>query len=123
MNGFANALLPLTSSLGTVPLWHWRYLMSHLIAIAVAGFLLWLAVNRLEWFRFTRQKYSQSQAALFAELCHAHKLSRADRTLLALVAQTKGPGQVCCVFVDEQVILQFAQNNPGDAESCLDLCR
>lgn len=97
--------------------------MSHLIAIAVAGFLLWLAVNRLEWYRLAQRQYSQSQESLFVELCHAHRLSRADRTLLSSIAQTKGPNKFCRVFVDERVIQEFAQNNPGDAESSLDLCR
>ena len=97
--------------------------MSHVIAIAVAGFLLWLAVNRLEWFRYSQKLYSQSQEALFAELCHTHSLSRADRALLSLIAQTKGPNQVCLVFVDSRVIQQYAQNNPSETETCLNLCR
>jgi len=97
--------------------------MYQIIAIAVAGFLLWLVVNRLDWLKSTRKQYSQSQDALFAELCHAHRLSRADRTLLGLIAQTTGPNKFCSVFVDSRVIETFAQKNPGDAEGCLDLCR
>ena len=57
--------------------------MSHLVAISIAGLLLWLAVNRIEWLRLARQQYSQTQQALFTELCQAHDLSRTDRTLLS----------------------------------------
>ncbi len=117
MNGVASLHLSLLGS-GS---WHWRDVMSHLVAVTIAGFLLWLAANRLEWFRLARKQYSQSQDSLFAELCQAHNLSRSDRTLLALVAQTRGPQKNCCVFVDPRVIQEYAQNNPADAENCLDL--
>lgn len=121
MNGIVNVCLPLAS--GFLPDWDWRSLMSHLVAIAIAGFLLWLAVNRLEWFRFARRQYSQTQEALFAELCQAHDLSRSERTLLSLIAQTVGADKCCCVFVDPRVIEQFARNNSADAEESLDLYR
>lgn len=97
--------------------------MFQLIAIAVAGLLLWLVVNRLDWLRSSRRQYSQSQEALFAELCQAHRLSRSDRALLWLIGAAKGTNRVCCVFVDPRVIQQFAQNNPADAGDCLELCR
>jgi hypothetical protein len=116
----ARVCLPLAASLGFVSDWDGRTLMSHLVAIAVAGFLLWLAANRLEWLRLSRRQYSQSQEALFAELCQAHDLSRTDRRLLS---QTIGDNGSCSVFVDPRVIQQFAQNNPADAQHCLDLCR
>ena|SRR5436190_1910169 len=97
--------------------------MTHLIAISIGGFVLWLAANRFEWFRSSRQQYSQTQAALFAELCRAHALSRSDRTLLALIAQTIGGNRCCGVFVDPRVIRQFAENNPDESGNCLDLSR
>lgn len=97
--------------------------MIHLVAIAVAGFLLWLALNRLEWLRVSRRQYSQTQQALFAELCQAHELSRTDRTLLSLISETAGANRYCLVFVDPQVIQQFAQNNPADGGDCLELLR
>ena len=123
IDGIDDFCLPLASSLAFVPDWDWRSLMSHLVAIAVAGILLWLAANRLEWFRLFQREYSQSQEALFAELCQAHDLSRADRALLSTIAQTSGTNRACCVFVDPTVIQQFAQNNPADASNCLDLCQ
>ena len=97
--------------------------MFHLVVIAVAGLLLWLAINRVEWLQLARQQYSQTQQALFAELCQAHDLSRTDRTLLSQISQTTGVIPCCRVFIDPQVIQQFAQNNPADAENCLDLVR
>jgi hypothetical protein len=123
MTATAKVLFPPATCLGFTPAWQWSDLMPHLIAIAVAGFLLWLAVNRLEWFRLSRRQYSQTQEALFAELCQAHALSRSDRTLLSLIAQTLGVHRPCGVFVDPRVIQQFAQNNPADAEGCADLVR
>jgi hypothetical protein len=121
--GIAKVCLPLAGSLGFVSDWDGRTLLSHLVAIAVAGFLLWLAANRLEWFRLSRRQYSQSQEALFAELCQAHDLSRTERRLLSLISQTIGDNGSCSAFVDPRVIQQFAQNNPADAQNCLDLCR
>jgi hypothetical protein len=115
--------LPLANSLAFVPDWDGKALMSHLVAIGVAGILLWLAANRMEWFRLSRRQYTQSQEALFTELCQAHDLSRADRALLSMVAQTVEAGRTCCVFVDPKVIQQFAQNHPADASNCLDLCQ
>ena len=123
MSGIDRFCLPLASSLGLIFDWDGRTLLSHLIAIAVAGILLWMAANRLEWFRIFQRQYSQSQEALFAELCQTHELSRADRTLLSTIAQAGGGNQLCCVFVDPSVIQQFAQNNPADASNCQDLCQ
>ena len=97
--------------------------MFHLVVIAVAGFVLWLAVNRVAWLRLSRQQYSQSPQALFAELCQAHELSRSNRLLLSQISQTNGVNPCCRVFIDPQVIQQFAQNNPADADDCLDLVR
>jgi hypothetical protein len=95
--------------------------MFHLVVVAAAGLLLWLAVNRAEWFRQSRQQYSQTQQALFTELCQTHDLSRSDRTLLSLISQSTAVNQSCRVFVDPQVIQQFAQNHPEDSEQCLNL--
>jgi hypothetical protein len=117
--GIAEVCLPLASSL--LPDWDWRSLMSHLVAIAIAAFLLWLAANRLEWFRFARRQYSQTQEALFAELCHAHDLSRTERMLLSLIGQSIGADRCCWVFVDPRIVQQFARNNPADADGCLEL--
>ena len=97
--------------------------MFHLAIVAVAGLMLWLAFNRVEWLRLARQRYSQSPQALFAELCHAHELSRSDRLLLSQISQTPGVNPCCRVFIDPQVIRQFAQNNPAVAADCFELVR
>lgn len=121
--GIGKVFQPLATSLGIVPDWDWRALMFHLAVVAVAGLLLWLAVNRIEWLRLTRQHHLQTQHALFAELCQAHDLSRTDRMLLSQISQTTGANPPCRVFIDPQIIEQFAQNNPAEAEICLDLVR
>lgn len=123
MTGIANVCLPRASIFGMATNWDGRSVMSHLAAIAVAGLLLWLAVNRLEWLRLKGRQYSQTQEALFAELCQAHDLSRTDRALLSLISQSIDASRPCCVFLDPRIIQQFAQNNPADAENSLDLFR
>jgi hypothetical protein len=95
----------------------------HTSVVAAAGFLLWLGVTTVGRMRESRSRYGRSPEALFLDLCRAHRLSRIDRQMLTVVAQTL-PGEQCCrVFIDAQVLQHFAREHPADAEGCMDLVR
>lgn len=95
----------------------------HLTVIAVAGGLVWLAVSQILRLRSSWQRQAQSPAALFTELCQAHELTRPHRRLLADVAETMPAADCCRVFIDADVLQQFARANPDDAEDCRWLSR
>ena len=122
-NGIASIELPRVIGLGIFPDWDWRFHVFNLVVVAAAGLLLWLAVNRVEWLRHSRQKYQQTEQALFGELCQTHELSRTDRNLLALICESSGGNSICRIFVDPQVIQQFAQSHPAENENCQHLAR
>jgi hypothetical protein len=119
----STVFLPLASSRSYPMYWDVRSVMTQLGVIAVAGFLLWLTINRVGWLFMARQRFGQTHQALFGELCQAYALKRADRTLLTQISRALPPNQCCRVFIEVQIIRQFAQTNPADAEDCFELVR
>ena len=98
--------------------WDAKSIAFHLTVITVAGGLAWLAVSQVTRLRTNWQRQAQSPSALFVELCQAHELTRSDRRLLAVVSETVAPSQCCRVFIDADILQQFARANPADAEDC-----
>jgi hypothetical protein len=98
--------------------WDASTIAIHLTVMAVAGGLVWLAVSQILRLRSSWQRQAQSPVALFGELCRAHELTRPDRRLLADVAETVAASECCRVFIDAQILQQFARANPDDAEDC-----
>lgn len=103
--------------------WEMPPIVFHLTVITIAGGLAWLAVSQITRLRSNWQRQGQSPAALFAELCQAHGLTRHDRGLLAEASQTMAPAECCRVFIDSGILHSFARSNPGEAEECRTLMR
>lgn len=98
--------------------WEQSVGLFHVTVIVTAGLLLWLAVTGVERLRFRRSAYNQTPQALFGELCRAHGLSRSQRRLLGAISRQTTRGECCRVFLDRQVIEQFAESHPIEAEQC-----
>lgn len=123
MTAISTVFLPLLSYRNYPTYWDTKSVMTHLCVIAIAGLLLWLAINRVGWLLTNRQRFRQTHQALFADLCRAHALTRPGRALLTQISQTLPVNQCCRVFIDARIIQQYAETNPADAEVCSELAR
>ena len=119
----STVLFPLASYRSYPMYWDMKSVMTHLGVVAVAGLLLWLAINRGGWLLANRRRYKQTHEGLFADLCRAHNLSRAGRAVLMQISQSLPGNQCCRVFIDAQIIRQYAQTNPADAAVCRELAQ
>jgi hypothetical protein len=98
--------------------WDSGELLFHAAIVAAAIVLLWVGVTWGERWRIRRRLGARTPRALFHELCQAHELTRADRQLLATIAQPRSSEKCCQVFIDRRVIDEFTLSHPGDADEC-----
>ena len=95
----------------------------HLAVIGSALALLWLGIVLAERWRGFWLLKSQSPRALFRELCRAHALSRSQRQLLREISQQFPLEQCCQVFVDPQLLEDYARAQADHAEGTRKLRR
>lgn len=103
--------------------WDAKSIAFHLTVVSVAVVLVWLAITQITRLRTSWARHAQSPAALFAELCQVHKLTRSDRRLLAIASEAVPQAECCRVFIEPTVLQQFSRENPDEADNCRALLR
>lgn len=92
-----------------------------LVAIAIAVGVLGLAI--VERIRAWRSQAAPTPESLFNQLCDAHELTRAERTLLSEAAATLPPGSECRVFFDPLCLERHAPPDGPDGETARQLAK
>jgi hypothetical protein len=81
------------------------------VVLAIVGFYLW---NQSRKSRDGRDK-DASPEDILAELCKAHELTRAEQSLIALLARNAHLAQPASVFVDPWPLVEAAEAADPDA--------
>jgi hypothetical protein len=118
MTSTGRALEPLVAAGDSLFDWNSGEFLFHAAMVAVAIVVLWAGVALGERWRTRRRLNARTPRALFRELCQAHELTRADRQLLATIAQPSASEQCCRVFIDRNVVDEFARARPAEADEC-----
>jgi hypothetical protein len=93
-----------------LPELRWEYLAP--AAIAALGLALVLYDRLRTW----RQSIPPTPRNLFQELCAAHGLSRSERRVMEVVAETLPQGAKCRAFVDPRPLDHLAASGGPDGE-------
>ncbi len=86
-----------------------------LVAVFVAIPVLWGALTYWDKYRKRHAPSGNNPKSLFLELCRAHTLSRADRSLLLKAAETRRLKQPAMVFIDPAILRELAAARSADA--------
>jgi hypothetical protein len=81
------------------------------VVLAIVGFYLW---NQSRKSRDGRDKEASPEDIL-AELCKVHELTRAEQSLITLLARNTHLAQPACIFVDPWPLEQAAEAADPDA--------
>jgi hypothetical protein len=95
---------------------HW-YLVCAIAGIAV----FWVALHYWNRYRDKLVLPGRRLPPLFLELCEAHQLSRAERTLLLKAVESSRLTHAAAVFVDERILRRLIDAGGADGPPCAEL--
>ena len=96
--------------------------MIYVAAIMTIG-LLWAAYSWMERSKKPIRQVAHNPHSLFLELCQAHRLVRAERTLLQQAMEKSPPSERCQVFIDPRILGRLSIANTIEADSYAKLSR
>lgn len=94
-----------------------------ILTIFVAIPLLWVALACWDKWRKKLIRNGDSPKTLFLELCLAHKLNRAERSLLQRAAGAKRLKQAALIFVDPTILGKLSASKSAEASGYRQLAK